>query len=273
MKKHFGWALASALLVGSIGSALAADMPMKARPAPLPPAPTWTGCYIDGGWGYGFWNQDQHTETFPGLVSTSFAETRDGGRGWLGRVGGGCDYQLTGAGFFSNFTIGAFGDYDWMDLKGTNNFHNIGVGGVFGPPAFAFEKESSAWYVGGRVGYVVFPSLLGFVSAGYTETHFNGQSFTFLNTGVPTGAFLPSATYRGWFVGGGEEYALNFLSLRGLFWKTEYRFAQYDSKDLVTFGPGATPGFAQHTAPTVQTITSSLVWRFNWTGGPVVARY
>jgi outer membrane immunogenic protein len=269
MKKHFGWALASALLVGSLGSAFAADMPMKARPVP-PPPPSWTGCYLDGGIGFGMWNQDQFTETFPGLTQLQFAPTRDGGRGYLGRLGAGCDYQFTGA--LSNWVIGAFGDYDFMNLKGTNNFTNVGAGGAFGAPSFAWEKESSAWYVGGRVGYLISPNLLSFVSAGYTETHFNGQSFIFNNTGVPVSGFLPSATYHGWFVGGGEEYALHFLNLNGLFWKTEYRYAEYDGKDLQTFGAGAVPGFAQHTSPTVQTITSSLVWRFNWTG-PVVAKY
>ena len=110
------------------------------------------------------------------------------------------------------------------------------------------------------------------LSAGYTQTHFGQQNFTFLNTGLSTATFLSSATYGGWFVGGGEEYALNFSGFKGLFWKTEYRFASYDSKDLSLLGPGATPGFAQHTTPYVQTVTSSLVWRFNWTG-PVVAKY
>jgi outer membrane immunogenic protein len=44
------------------GSAFAADMPVKAPyyKAPPPPAYSWTGCYIDGGGGYGMYNQDSH---------------------------------------------------------------------------------------------------------------------------------------------------------------------------------------------------------------------
>ena len=59
------------------GSALAADLyPMKApTPAPL----TWTGCYVDGGVGYGMWNQDHYVETTSGLVPESGTST-DGGR-------------------------------------------------------------------------------------------------------------------------------------------------------------------------------------------------
>ena len=66
-------------------------MPLKA-PAPPPPVLSWTGCYVDGGWGYGFWNQD-HYVTNAGLGVTSVTTT-DGGRGWMGKLGGGCDYEL-----------------------------------------------------------------------------------------------------------------------------------------------------------------------------------
>jgi outer membrane immunogenic protein len=268
--------LALTVAAAFTGSAMAADlparMPVKAPPPPVP-VWSWTGCYIDGGVGYGVYNKDQFTETYPGLAQVGATTTVDGGRGYLGRFGGGCDYQLTGGGFWSNLTIGAFGDYDWMNLKGTDNFQNVGLAGVFGAPAWSYEKADSAWYVGARVGWTPLPGLLTFVSAGYTETHFRGQTFFGLNNNLPANAFLPGATYHGWFVGGGDEYKLSIFNFEGLFWKTEYRYASYDGKDLVPFGTGTNPGFAQHSTPYVQTITSSLVWRFNWTGSPVVAKY
>ena len=62
-----------------------------------PRAPAWTGCYVDAGVGYGLFNQKQHTETFPGLAPTTAGDFDDGGNGWLGRMGAGCDYQLTGS--------------------------------------------------------------------------------------------------------------------------------------------------------------------------------
>ena len=273
MGRYLSLAIASILSVGGLAAAQAADMPMKAPPPPPLPVASFTGCYVNAGWGYGLWNQDQHTETYPGLVATTFSDTRDGGRGWLGRFGGGCDYQLSGG--FSNWVVGVLGDYDVMSLRGTDNFQNVGVGGVFGAPSFAVYKEQNAWYVGGRVGYLVTPALLTYVSGGYTETHFGQQSFTFLNTGISANAFLPGATYHGWWVGGGTEYALTWPSfgIRGLYWRTEYRYASYDSKDLLLFGPGAAPGFAQHTTPYNQTVTTSLVWKFNWASPGVVAKY
>ncbi len=75
-----GFALAS-------GSAMAADLALKAPP-PLPPAPTWTGCYLSAGVGYGMLD-DQRSGSDPTLpTSTSAAQ------GWLGAFGGGCDYQF-----------------------------------------------------------------------------------------------------------------------------------------------------------------------------------
>src|ERR1700756_3520384 len=68
--------------------ALAADLAVKAAPrAPVPLATTWTGCYVNGGAGYGFFRQEQHAFD----SGTAFADETAGGSGWLGTVGGGCD--------------------------------------------------------------------------------------------------------------------------------------------------------------------------------------
>ena len=116
-------------------TAFAADMgaPVYKAPPPPPPAPVynWTGCYVDGGAGYGLWSQD-HSMTGPygpgGAVETTVT-THDGGRGWLGRFGGGCDYQFS-AGGWGNWVVGVFGDYDFMNLTGSKEkvLHSFGYG-------------------------------------------------------------------------------------------------------------------------------------------------
>ena len=127
----------SAALLAAPSAASAADlMPLK---APMPaPVMSWTGCYVDGGWGYGMWNQDHNTTTPVGTTVT----TTDGGRGWMGKVGGGCDYQTP---LFNNrVVIGVFADWDPMSLKGSNSPSLL-----FGAPAqpiTANEKETSAWF-------------------------------------------------------------------------------------------------------------------------------
>jgi outer membrane immunogenic protein len=270
--------LASLLIAAPLSAASAADMgmPLKAPPPP-PPVVSWTGCYVDGGWGYGMWNQDQSLSVGPPASPTTIGLTTDytnGGRGWLGRFGGGCDYQLGGG--FSNWVIGAFGDYDFMDLHGNGQFPNVGAGGGVGVPLGGYQKESGAWYAGGRIGYLVTPSLLTYVSGGWTETHFDSVPFSLISAPFgPAGIGYPSHTYHGWFIGGGTEYALNFnwLPIHGLFWRTEYRYASYDSATLPDITTaGVATGFISPTTNRVQTITSSLIWRFNW-GGPIATRY
>jgi outer membrane immunogenic protein len=257
----------AAVALATVGTAGAADLPMKAPPmVAAAPAMTWTGCYISGGVGYGMWNQDETERAF-GLATAS---TTNGGRGWLGRVGAGCDYQ-----FNPSFVIGAFGDYDFANLK-THDFAsspNFFATGAGAPPVGAFEKENRAWHAGLRLGYLPYPNLLTFVSGGWTQAHFTQRDFVLLlNPAISTGVSAPDHTYSGWFLGGGTEYALPWA--HGLFWKTEYRFAQYRADDLAIFvtNTGLPTGTILNDQKFVQTVTTSLVWKFNW-GGPVVARY
>ena len=144
--------------------------------------------------------------------------------------------------------------------------------------AYGNEKETGAWAIGARVGYLVTPSLLAYVNAGYTQARFSSVHF-FQDTVPPvdTVSWLNAKTYNGWFVGGGDEFQLSFFP--GLFWRSEYRFSQYQAADLPCLTVGGAlcalagdTGWAEHSKKEVQTATSSLVWRFNW-GGPVAARY
>jgi outer membrane immunogenic protein len=74
------------------------------------------------------------------------------------------------------------------------------------------------------------------------------------------------------------ENSLNIFGITapGWFMKTEYRVAEYERATLPeTFLPPAgvgLTGLAVSVKPIVQTVSTSLVYRFNW-GGPVVARY
>jgi outer membrane immunogenic protein len=272
--------IASAAALGlSASSAFAADMGMPYKAPPPPPSMSWTGCYVDGGVGYGMWNQDHYDEI--SIASGPWTATDEtvtsGGRGWLGRLGGGCDYQLGGG--LSNWVIGAFADYDFMHIHG-----GLQVGNVI--PLDGDENERGAWYVGGRIGYLVTPKLLTYFDGGYTETRFDQINLDFdFATSPASGLALPAETYHGWFLGGGYEYALwDIVPIHGLFWRTEYRLSEYDAADLtgVFTSTGApfcatsavgTPFAAivpvtacggDHMHDYVQTITSGLVWRFNF---------
>jgi outer membrane immunogenic protein len=265
MKKYL---LALAAFATCAGSALAADLPARTytkAPVAVAPVATWTGCWIGGGVGYGLFDQE-NTDVdsfgfFTGVPGTALSDTSTtGGKGWLGRAGAGCDYQF-GVGA-QQFVIGAFGDYDWTNIKGRVTTNAL--------PFVGSETLNNQWAVGGRIGWVALPSLMTFVSAGYTQAHFNGTTLTSNNIefdpiGTPE-ALRDAATYKGWFIGGGDEYAFTWLP--GLFWKTEYRVSQFNRQNVLIRDLAGDPEFSQVSKKWVQTVTSSLVWRFNFSGVP-----
>jgi outer membrane immunogenic protein len=240
----------AALLVLTAGEGFAADLPrsvMKAQPAPSA-VTSWTGCYVAGGGGYGLWNQNT-SASFSGTPVGS--DVTSGGRGWFGTVGGGCDLQVSGS-----WVIGVFGDYDFGGIRG-----DVAVP-YSGTTYWGHEKLTSAWAVGGRIGYVITPSILTYVSGGYTEVRFSGADlFLPFATPSPSGNSVPAHTHSGWFLGGGYEYNLSWLP--GLFWRTEYRLAEYDRRSRDLLSSGFPFGASVDSKPFVQTIRSELVWRFN----------
>lgn len=250
--------LAATGLMALGGSAFAADMAAPVYKAPPPPAPvySWSGCYIDGGVGYGMWDADHFGTTAAGPFDLS---STSGGRGWLGRAGAGCDYQVA-----PKWVIGAFGDYDFMNIHG----NAVDPAGVFPFGVQATEKENWAWAAGARLGYELAPGVLTYVDGGYTETHFQQAALITTVGGVATGLSLAGQTYNGWFLGSGFETSLaSWLPglPNGLFLRTEYRFSSFGAKnDPVIATPVIpAPGSAENIHPYVQTVTTSLVWRFN----------
>ncbi len=238
------------------GSASAADL--AARPyttVAAAPIASWTGCYIGAGGGGASTTNDHNDRA---TVAPFFSRTEtSGARGWFGTVQGGCDYQ------FNNWVVGAFGDYDLMDVTG-----EVGFDGAFQlSRRVGSQKQDGQWAVGARAGYAVLPQLLTYVSAGYTQAHWKSTDLFAVGAGTPP-LNLPGATKGGWFIGAGDEYALDFLP--GLFWKTEYRYSEFDRATVpVNYTPfGAGPAtiltaekFREHS------VRSELVYRFNW-GGP-----
>jgi outer membrane immunogenic protein len=267
--------LALSAVAAFTGSAVAADLPARTyTKAPPPPVAVanWTGCYIGGGGGGAYTNNDHNdvnavTSFFGPAGSPAGPNMTTGARGWFGTVGAGCDYQ------FNNFVVGVFGDYDFMDVKG-----DIAFDGIRGPMVTGSQKQDSQWAVGGRVGYVVLPQLMTYVSGGYTQAHWKNSTLVGFGTLFPSpSVVLPGATKGGWFIGAGDEYALSFLP--GLFWKTEYRYSEFDRANVgVNFAPGVPvvgglpTGFSMTEKFREHSVRSELVYRFNW-GGPLVAKY
>jgi outer membrane immunogenic protein len=107
------------------------------------------------------------------------------------------------------------------------------------------------------------PQFMTFVSAGYTQAHFDQVNLRDSTTGLDAATFLAANTYHGWFVGSGYEYGLSFLP--GLFWKTEYRYSTFQAADLshIDVTTGVSNGSASNSKKFIQTVRSELVFRFS----------
>ena len=271
--------LALTAVAAFTGSASAADLaarPYAKAPAPIAPVYNWTGFYIFGGAGGGLWNADSNVQStgvvgpFGAFGGAGTALTRDqrlGGDGWFGTVGVGYDWQFNG-----RWVAGIFADGQFGDIRGSLSDPFFGIEGR--------EKLRTSYAAGVRVGYLVAPNVLSYVNAGYSGSEWSGSSLSSLAAGgSATVVTTPSFHRNGWFVGGGVENNLDIFGITapGWFMKTEYRSAFYERISLPTrftpaFGGGFT-GEAITFKPWVQTISTSLVYRFNWGGPPIAAKY
>ena len=239
------WLAGSALaLLVAVGLAMAADLP---TPAPVYKAPllvaapvNWTGFYIGAGSGFAVFNADTSVQSAAGAPITATAT--QGGKGWLVSGFTGYDYQIG-----DRIVAGVLGDFDFGSV----------TGGYLDPAngATGTMKEKYQWAAGGRLGWLVFPEFLAYVSGGYTQAHFTGFS---LNNGTT----LPANTYNGWFASVGVDTTFPLLG-NGWFFRSDYRYAQYNT---ATFGEVNAAGAVvdlQTIRPAVQTVTAGLAYKFN----------
>jgi outer membrane immunogenic protein len=247
------------------GSASAADL--AARPytkAPMmAPVYNWTGFYIFGGAGGGLWDADTRVVDHATGAALLPLNQKQGGDGWYGTAGAGYDWQFSGS-----WVAGIFADGQFGSIKGTIQDQ--------GPFFAGNEKLKTSWAAGVRLGYLVAPNVLSYVNGGYSGSNWSGTTLLDTRTGAGTGVHTNSFDRNGWFIGGGVENSLNIFGFAapGWFMKTEYRAAYYDTKNIAELFDGTNlPNGRDITfKPLVQTISTSLVYRFNW-GGPVVAKY
>jgi outer membrane immunogenic protein len=236
--------IVAAVSLAAAQNAFAADMPAKAPAykAPMAVATSWTGFYVNGGIGYGMWAADS-TLNLPGTSICVTCETQvQGGKGWLATIGVGYDYQ-----FSPKIVAGVFGDASLSSLKGTLlDVNDAGNGEI---------KQTSSWAAGARAGWLVTPQTLSYMNGGYTSARFSGTTMVNGFNGTPRGITTPAFTTNGWFLGGGMETSV----APNWFWRTEYRYAYYGNK-VISESPVT---FDFNFRPTVQTVTSQIVYKFN----------
>jgi len=258
-------ALALTAVAAFTGSALAADLPARtySKAPMMAAAPSWTGFYLFGGGGYGMFDSNTFIRNAAGTALTIGQKV--GGDGYFGTVGGGYDWQFGGS-----WVAGIFADAQFGSIKGSEIDPLLAAG--FGTSGAVKNRTNAA--AGVRLGYLVAPNVYSYVNGGYSYGQFSGATLL-NNASAAAVATTPGFNRNGWFVGGGVENSLNIFGITaaGWFMKTEYRVAEYNGVRLPeTFVGGGLTGNLVTMKPVVQTVSTSLVYRFNW-GGPVVAKY
>jgi outer membrane immunogenic protein len=245
------------------GSAVAADMPVKASPPVVAPLYSWTGFYIGGNVGYS-WGRTGETDTINdgGAITyvTSQSVKLDGiiGGGQLG-----VNWQT------GNWVLGLEGDLQASGQKGSALFDPcIAASFTNGCDGVTLSKalsEKLEWLdtARGRIGYA-FGEWLAYGTGGlaFGKVGYNSTT-TAIAGGVGTAAISTSATRTGWVAGGGLEARITGN------WTGKI---EYIHVDLGTpFSPIAVTavGFTQTTI--FHSVTDDIVrvgvnYRFGWGG-------
>ena len=214
------------------GSANAADLPFKAAPRAVAPAPAaydWSGIYVGAHVGGGWATNDQ-SDPGLGIIGTLLGvppvQTTDSS-GILGGLQAGWNYQI------GRFVIGTEVDFSWDDVTGTST--STFASGIGGGPGTGITRALTAdtdWIGTStvRLGYA-HDRFMVYSKAGaaFAHTKYSSTWNTF-GPGAPGVLFAGTGdkTAVGWTVGFGAEYA---------FWnnwsaKLEYDFMDFGSKTI-----------------------------------------
>jgi outer membrane immunogenic protein len=280
MRRNFGWRLASIIGfgLGGLGSAMAADLPVKGRPpAVVAEVFSWSGFYVGGNAGYDWGRASFNTVlTAPApflpidvaAISTA-SSPRLKPSGFTGGGQAGYNWQLGSAVF------GVEADIESFRLRasttGTFPFPSTLPGGVAGPPTAFFNPTTSVatdWLFTARdrIGWANDHWLL-YATGGLAVTKVNStQSVALLAPFLFNS--VASDTRVGWTVGAGFEYMFaGNWSVKG-----EYLYLDFGTLN----GAGVlTPAFAGLALNNSMRLTANIArvgvnYHF---GGPVVAKY
>jgi len=218
MKKLLLLTTAGVVLFGTANWSIAADLTVKAPPAPVVvPLFTWTGFYIGGNIGAG-WAQRTVTDS---VFGATFGHSSDAAFIGGGQIG--YNWQL------GSFVFGVEGDVDGI-AHDNHNATGVFLGGT-GPFAVTSHNE---WVstLAARFGFAADHWLFyGKAGGGWV----GASNFTIAN--LATGASVVGNngnTTGGWMLGGGIEYAItNNWTVKG-----EYDYIGLPSRTFVVV-PGS----------------------------------
>ena len=250
MKKILSGLVLSAFLAAP---AVAADMPVKARPMPVATVFSWTGCYVGGHVGYAWGKKDVD----PLVPVANFTYDHDiNGVVAGGQVG--CNLWQS-----DRWVFGIEGQASWADLDGQHYVNTTAVTNN------GFRTEADIiGSIAARLGYAFGATgqTLVFVKGGAAFIH---EQFLANGTANPASWLFSSGKDLrwGWMVGAGIEQALTSnWSLKG-----EYNYSNFGSDDYRVCNAAQTQCFDYGVKQHVHLVKFGINYRFG--GGPIVASY
>jgi len=232
--RRIGLALLASIAL--IGSAAAADLPVKApvykAPVIAPPY-NWTGFYIGlnagGSWGH----QDNDLVTVPGGVT--LLSNSDNLDGFIGGGQIGYNWQV------NQWVLGIEADFQGSAQKGDGSFATTTIPAGFFAAALTPVNITNAytdklnWFgtVRGRLGWA-FDRWMPYITGGWAYGHgeISGTS-TISGGSAGSSSFSASQNYSGWTIGGGVEWAFyNNWSA-----KLEYLYIDFGDGPTVAVDP------------------------------------
>jgi len=235
MRNRFLLGVCASTLIAA--PALAADLPMKARPAPPPPVFSWTGFYIGANIG-GAWSNGTVTDLVTGAnLSTDSS-------GFIGGGQIGFNYQ------FNTFVLGAEWDIDGTTISKTSNVVATGSGNLQ-------ASANTDWIstLAARFGFA-FDHWLLYGKAGGAWVQ-NSATLANLTTG---GSISASNTNSGWMAGVGGEWA--FAPQWSA--KLEYDHVELDNWSFST--NSIIVNDRLNVSRHIDMVKAGINWRFGWAG-------
>jgi outer membrane immunogenic protein len=282
MSRKFGWALASVvtLSIGGVGTALAADLPLKAPPPVVAPVYNWTGFYIGGNVG-GAWN-DTRDDVFP---TGCFLNNVACGLGPTVNPLRSDSVRLNGSGF----TGGGQAGYNWQSgrfvggIEGDINFNGINDSSFINRPValplvgnfIHSETEKLQWFgtFRGRVGFTVTPSFLVYATGGLAFGQVKSATAISFTSTTDVYAGSLDETRAGWTVGGGGEWMIapNW-SIKGEYLFIDLGKTGYNNVCITAVCTAFAPPPSYQTDLRVRENVARVGVNYHF-GGPIVAKY
>ena len=237
MKRKIVSAMLAAFVALTAGRAAADGMPSVSL-KDSPRTPIWSGYYVGAGIGYGHLIAENNYSD-PTISSSWKGE---GAAGGLGTLIVGFDRQLR-----ESYVLGLFGEYDWSSIEIT--YEDTVT------PEQKF-RLGSAISLGARAGYLITPSSLLFVTAGYTWADGKSDRYFDIASGLTNYPGKSSVDLNGPFVGAGMETQLGErLALRG-----EARYVMFQD-EITNFQPSIP--FTDRFHASLLTTRLALIYKFS----------